>query len=70
MGRGRNTMGTGFDKPYVEVSKYYGYGVQYTKDRGFDIPWVGGQNTMDRMIDIPWVAGVKIPWVRGSIYHW
>ena len=46
-------MGTGFDIPYVEGSKYNGYGVQYTMDRGFDIPWVG----------------VKIRWIGGSIYH-
>ena len=26
-------------------------------DRGFDIPWVGGQHTMGRRVDIPWVGG-------------
>ena len=57
MGRGQNTMGTGFDIPYVEGSTYYGYGVQYTMDIGCDIPWRGSLNNMYRGIDIPWVGG-------------
>jgi len=36
--------------------------------RGVKIPWVGGRYTMDMGVDIPWL-GVKIPLVRGSIYH-
>jgi hypothetical protein len=42
-------------------------------DRGFDIPWVGGQKTMEKGFDIPWVGvqntigwGFDIPWVGGS----
>jgi hypothetical protein len=32
-----------------------------TMDRGFNIPWIGGQNTMGRVFNIPWIGG--------SIYH-
>ena len=46
--KGQNTMGRGFDIPYIEGSKYHGYRVQYTMDKGLDIPWVGGLNTMGR----------------------
>ena len=56
-------MGRGFKIPWIEGSiyqrkggqytkgrgsNYHGYGVRYTMDRWFDIPWVGGQNTIDR----------------------
>ena len=46
-------MGKGFDIPWVGGSTYHGYGVK--------IQWMG-------LFNIPWV-GVKIPCVRGSIYH-
>ena len=44
-----------------------------TMDRGFDIPWIGGQNTMGRGFDIPWVGGQytidrgQKPWVGVNI---
>jgi hypothetical protein len=42
MGSSPNTMDRGSDMPYVERSKYYGYGVQYTMDMGIDIPLIRG----------------------------
>ena len=63
MVRGQNIMGRGVKIPSVGVkiqcvgcSIYHGCGGQYTKHKGFDVPWVGG-------FDIPVVGVLKIPWV-------
>ena len=53
---GKNTMSRG--------SKYDGLGVQYTMDRGFNIPYVG--------VKIPLVGeggSIYNTMDRGSIYH-
>ena len=57
-------------------SKYHGQGAQNTMDRGFDIPWVGGQHTMGRGskyhgygVRYTMDKGFNIPWVGGLIYH-
>ena len=50
---GQNPMDRGFYIPYVEGSNYYGYGVQYTMDRGSINDWLE----------------VKMPCVGGSKYY-
>jgi hypothetical protein len=47
-----------------------GRGFDYTIDRGFDIPWVGGiHDIMGKGFDIPCIVSVKISWVGYLIFH-
>ena len=41
-------MGREVKIPWIGGLIYYGYRGQNTIDRGFDIPWVGGENTMSK----------------------
>ena len=55
-------------------SVYHGYGGRYAMGsyRGFNIPYIEDQNTMGRGVKIPCIGGgggLKIPRVRGLIYH-
>ena len=55
--------------PWIGGLIYHGLWVEYTMDKGFDIPGIGDQNSMGRGFDMggglqnTMGRGFKIPWI-------